>query len=277
MRMPFRSSRPLMRAAFTLIELLVVIAIIAIIAALLFPVFAKAREKARQITCVSNERQIGLGILMYVQDNDEIYAPYFSGLIPPSTYTSPQWYWPKLISPYVQPAHGGGTGSQPNKSDLLQIFLCPDAPTSGKVTPVQAGNGYITSYGISDDIVNWTEPTGVPTTNLPVSVAAVEAPSETLLLCETYDASQNGVLPGQALAESYFDSWRSGAVGSTAGRHLASYDKTEVGQQADPDALNAVCFCDGHVKMMRVGDLLKDGTYWSISKSKNAAGAYTWP
>ncbi|HEX5322780.1 MAG TPA: prepilin-type N-terminal cleavage/methylation domain-containing protein, partial [Capsulimonadaceae bacterium] len=56
---------------FTLIELLVVIAIIAILAAILFPVFATAREKARQATCLSNEKQIGLAMNMYVQDYDE--------------------------------------------------------------------------------------------------------------------------------------------------------------------------------------------------------------
>src|SRR5207249_756683 len=61
--------------AFTLIELLVVIAIIAILAAILFPVFARAREKARQSACLSNVKQLGLGIAMYTQDNDE-FMPY---------------------------------------------------------------------------------------------------------------------------------------------------------------------------------------------------------
>jgi len=62
-----------MKKGFTLIELLVVIAIIAILAAILFPVFAQAREKARAITCVSNEKQMGLALLQYIGDNDELF------------------------------------------------------------------------------------------------------------------------------------------------------------------------------------------------------------
>ncbi len=69
------------RRGFTLIELLVVIAIIAILAAILFPVFAQAREKARQTTCTSNLKQIGTAFMMYVQDYDETYPPW-TGMCP---------------------------------------------------------------------------------------------------------------------------------------------------------------------------------------------------
>ncbi|MEO7717626.1 MAG: DUF1559 domain-containing protein [Capsulimonas sp.] len=112
--MQFRSA-PARRRGFTLIELLVVIAIIAILAAILFPVFAKAREKARQISCASNERQIGLGLMQYVQDNDETF---------PAGYT-PNYAvgWAGPIYPYVK-----STG----------IFKCPDDSTSpnGLLQPI---------------------------------------------------------------------------------------------------------------------------------------------
>ncbi|NLO04884.1 MAG: prepilin-type N-terminal cleavage/methylation domain-containing protein [candidate division WS1 bacterium] len=87
-----------MRRGFTLIELLVVIAIIAILAAILFPVFARAREKARQSSCLSNLKQWGVGALMYAQDYDEIchrgYQYYGSG----TTYLA--WF-PYYLMPYV--------------------------------------------------------------------------------------------------------------------------------------------------------------------------------
>ncbi len=96
------------RLGFTLIELLVVIAIIAILAAILFPVFARARENARRSSCQSNLKQIGLGWLQYAQDYDELVVPGTT-----NGYTTGANYafaWPVLIQPYTK---------------SLQILVCP--------------------------------------------------------------------------------------------------------------------------------------------------------
>ncbi len=83
--------RPTARYGFTLIELLVVIAIIAILASILFPVFAQAREKARQASCLSNQRQLGMGFLQYFQDSDEMF-PHVKGDSP----------WITTLQPYIK-------------------------------------------------------------------------------------------------------------------------------------------------------------------------------
>ena len=106
---------------FTLIELLVVIAIIAILAAILFPVFAKAREKARQASCQSNEKQIGLAILQYAQDYDERF-PYYNLTIGGSS-----WYWPVFVHPY---AKNEQIFQCPSRRGAAQIWPGPNTPTS---------------------------------------------------------------------------------------------------------------------------------------------------
>ena len=98
------------RKGFTLIELLVVIAIIAILAAILFPVFAQAREKARGISCLSNSKQIGTAIYMYAQDYDETIVPWFvrTGIVRDEQRRDLN-SWVELVQPYIK----NGLGQAP--------------------------------------------------------------------------------------------------------------------------------------------------------------------
>jgi len=142
---------------FTLIELLVVIAIIAILAAILFPVFAKAREKARTTSCTNNLRQLGMGMLMYSQDYDERL---------PIGYRGPTWCadfasWKQLILPYVK---------------NTQLFICPSA---GEKYPCPAGSQlpYTATYGTN---AYWSE-SGI------YALASFTQPSRTFLIGENGD------------------------------------------------------------------------------------------
>lgn len=114
-----------MRKGFTLIELLVVIAIIAILAAILFPVFAKAREKARQSSCLSNLKQLGLSFMMYAQDYDERFPGNHGGR-DWTTYVDPTAWW-KTVNPYIKNS---------------QIWFCPSAngATNGNMPTDYSGN-----------------------------------------------------------------------------------------------------------------------------------------
>ncbi|HEY3397231.1 MAG TPA: prepilin-type N-terminal cleavage/methylation domain-containing protein [Armatimonadota bacterium] len=122
------------RKGFTLIELLVVIAIIAILAAILFPVFARARAKAQQSNCLSNVKQITLGVLMYAADNDQ-WLPMYGGGYPLA--------WDCQIFPYIK---------------NVQILQCPSAlPGSAGKDPIST----VADYGGYGDY-NGTNPWGIP-------------------------------------------------------------------------------------------------------------------
>ncbi len=119
-----------MRRGFTLIELLVVIAIIAILAAILFPVFAKAREKAKQASCLSNCKQIGLGLMMYTQDYNEYLVPA----------TGPAGGFVFQLNEYLKQAPYYTAAGKINTA-----WLCP---TGGVKNALRFGNYYV-SYAIN--------------------------------------------------------------------------------------------------------------------------------
>ncbi len=120
------------RRGFTLIELLVVIAIIAILAAILFPVFAKAREKARQATCLSNQKQIGLATMQYVQDYDEVY--------PAIECFGPGRVWVDNVAWAAASPYGVFYGLEPYMKSLGQM-RCPSTSAAGKISYVAVTKG----------------------------------------------------------------------------------------------------------------------------------------
>ena len=121
--------KPHRRAGFTLIELLVVIAIIAILAAILFPVFARARAKARQTACLSNIKQIGLAWAQYCTDNDGYFPPMYDNANWPNGLT-----WMNQIQPYMK---------------NTQLLKCPDHPTATlwPAAPIAGVQAMPLSYG----------------------------------------------------------------------------------------------------------------------------------
>jgi len=230
-------------SGFTLIELLVVIAIIAILAAILFPVFAKVREKARQTSCLSNEKQLGLAFMQYSQDNDETLPNgtqlNFGGSLGAG--------WGGQVFPYVK---------------SIGVYHCPDDSTPGipGATPPQ----YPVSYAYNTNIPNtFNAGNGLPITlgKLP----AFTSPAKTVLLSEVTNAygavnvaneggAVNNVSPGST-GNAFFDGQAHGNQDSPtvkgATGYLAGYSKDisqPLGRHTD-----GACylFADGHAKWVR--------------------------
>lgn len=166
------------RRGFTLIELLVVIAIIAILAAILFPVFAQAREKARAISCVSNQKQIGLGFLQYIQDNDEKY-PMNSYVDKDGNY----FQWPSVVQPYIK---SGDTSTNPDgttsTSGFSGVWQCPDFPV-----PTKEGSPFSCNMSlcVTGGDGTTTDPKTIAPLNPVVSIGQIDTPGDSVLMIET--------------------------------------------------------------------------------------------
>lgn len=222
-------------SAFTLIELLVVIAIIAILAAILFPVFAQAREKARQTTCLNNTKQLGLGIMQYVQDYDETY-PMGGFTVPATSPVININRWFKAIVPYT-------------KSSAIRV--CPSAKADASMNPDKS------NYGIRSDIARYADRGGRP-------MAEINNTAGTMLLCETLrvdyskvkrtdpnswvNAEDAGKYPEWDVNGLYWDS--NGSVFST--QSALNADRWPAGRH---QGFVNIAFCDGHSKAMKVDQL----------------------
>ena len=274
-----------LRRGFTLIELLVVIAIIAILAAILFPVFAQAREAARKTSCLSNTKQLGLGAMMYVQDYDEMYpcnswdTPYIPTADNDSrslTYPSAvQWPW--RIMPYLK-----------NK----QIFVCPSDPANGK----SGWRGYWVPPGAPSCDDAWGVPTpisyghnqhlfgygGAPAINVcgggpccfgpppdwavfyqPLGLAAVPSPAATYMIGDYGRGFMESWWINNLRASAYTDRYNTSAPGGGA---TADATQPWATRRLEPSIsrhqLGAnITYADGHSKW-RSGHAITSGEDW---------------
>jgi len=223
-------SRPHTAAArprgFTLIELLVVIAIIAILAAILFPVFAQAREKARQTNCISNLKNISTAVLMYIQDYDE-NMPFYETTPPPVATATNRNFWFVQINPYLK---------------ANKIYSCPSLSVGS--TTFELMPNRVAGYGVNAGahvFPNYTDPA--------ISYAAFTTPAGVLMMCDS--AFQDPTVGSSGYPVVYCPLRTVAGVtnGAVASRHFDGA---------------SVAFLDGHVKYMKLVQIIAGGKDPSI-------------
>jgi prepilin-type N-terminal cleavage/methylation domain-containing protein/prepilin-type processing-associated H-X9-DG protein len=273
------------RAAFTLIELLVVIAIIAILAAILFPVFAQARDKARQTSDLSNLKQITLAALQYIQDYDEtLISPALrecrniQTTNPPNLWSGRWRTWPELVYPYTK---NMGITTSPNRSDspFYGYGINVNSSNDDYPQPYNAANntgGGTPPGNWNDGRCNGTVGAARPEQR-PVQLAAAVAPSTTIWFHNSnssiYQAGLNTWANLEAAAAT--------PAGATAARSLEVDGSQSIAQlfltggaRADNSAIIKephrfatgmnVAFLDGHAKWYRPSAI--KGDWWSLEQ-----------
>jgi len=247
------------KSAFTLIELLVVIAIIAILAAILFPVFAQAREKARQSSCLSNQKQIGLAVMQYIQDYDETFPRMKLAVTPAPRQSWATYTWQDAVGPYVKNGTISVTWASTNNTPVTLtaggIWLCPSQP-DGDARNIYGGTDTIFT---EENYGNGSGPIS------PTTQAQITRPSEVVLISENNEIdSYDGIGDPRLSGDAY---WQCGETWQCSGPNSgAKWDKDLTGNETDPwkwaqmpryrhSGVSNFAFADGHVKAIAKGQL----------------------
>lgn len=232
------------KRAFTLIELLVVIAIIAILAGILFPVFAKAREKAEQTSCVSNQNQLGKAILMYCEDFDQRFPLTYIDVDGSYNVTlGTDLFWSNLLMPYTKNS---------------QIFTCAafesDQEWNPTTTLTPQWNSTGISYGINEYLGSGQN---AVTGALPkrTKLTRVSKPAQTLLC---FDASENSTTTGNNVWFPWFYHPYGDPRFDVRNVIRANHGGDSVDNGLDT-GFCVVSFVDGHVKAIKGDEMLQTG------------------